>query len=165
MKKLGLCLLLMLTLTGCSQETEGLRRAMELRTKLLRSAGVCYDADITADYRDRIRQFSMSCRADEKGTVTFTVTEPETLCGITGRIDGQGGALTFDDVALHFELLTEDGLTPVSGPWILMKTLRSGYLTSACREGDGLRLTVDDSYADDRIFRGRRKYSATAGGF
>lgn len=151
MKKLGLCLLLMLVLTGCSEDTEPIRQGMELRTKLLRASEVSFDADITADYGDRVCQFSMTCRADEMGNVTFTVTAPETLSGITGRIGNEGGELIFDDVALHFELLTDEQLSPISAPWILMKTLRGGYLTSACREENGLRLTAADGYEDNAL--------------
>ena len=36
-------------------------------------------------------------------------------------------------------------------PWIFLKTLRSGYLTSACREENRLHITVDDSYAEDAL--------------
>lgn len=151
MKKLGLCVLLMLFLTGCSEDPEPVRRGMELRTNLLRAASVSFDADITADYGDKVRQFSMTCRSDDKGDIAFTVTKPESLSGITGRIGNEGGELTFDGTALHFELLTDGELSPVSAPWILMKTLRGGYLTSACQQEDGLRLTVNDSYEDDAL--------------
>lgn len=151
MKKLGLCLLLMLLLAGCSEGPEPIRRGMELRTRLLRSSSVSFDADITADYGDKTCQFSMACRSDGQGNIAFTVTAPETLSGITGRISEEGGELTFDSVALHFELLTDGQLSPVSAPWIFMKTLRGGYLTSACQQEEGLRLTVDDSYEDDAL--------------
>ena len=42
-------------------------------------------------------------------------------------------------------------LSPVSGPWILMKTLRSGYLTSGSTENGCVRLSVDDSYEKDPL--------------
>ena len=45
----------------------------------------------------------------------------------------------------------DDQVTPVSAPWILLKTLRSGYLTAAGTEGDQLHLTIDDSYEDDAL--------------
>ena len=151
MKKLRLCFLLLVMLSGCSREPEEIRRGLELRTKLLRASEVSFETDITADYGDKLHRFSLSCKVDADGAVVFTVTAPEIISGITGRISREGGALTFDDTALHFELMTDDQLSPVSGPWILVKTLRSGYLTSAGREGDGLRLTIDDSYEEDAL--------------
>ena len=151
MKKLGLCLLAVLVLCGCAQEPKEIRQGMDLRSKLLKASGFSFEAEITADYGDKLHRFSMNCLADEKGDVTFAVTAPETLAGITGTISSEGGALTFDDVALHVELLTEEQLSPVSAPWILVKTLRSGYLTAACREEEGLRLTIDDSYEEEAL--------------
>ena len=79
------------------------------------------------------------------------MTAPETISGITGKIDSEGGKLTFDDVVLHFDLLTDEQLSPVSAPWILLKTLRGGYITSAGLEEEKIHLTVDDSYDDDAL--------------
>jgi hypothetical protein len=46
-----------------------------------------------------------------------------------------------------------DGLiSPISAPWILMKTLRSGYLKSACEEGNETHLSIEDQYHDDSLF-------------
>ena len=42
-------------------------------------------------------------------------------------------------------------VSPVSGPWLLMKTLRSGYLTSCGVEDGCLRIAIDDSYEDDAL--------------
>ena len=151
MKRLILCLLLLAGLSGCAESNKEVERGLELRTKLLKASSFAFDADITADYGDKLHQFSMACQADAAGNVTFTVTKPDTISGITGVIDEKGGALTFDNQALYFELLTDEQLSPVSAPWILVRTLRSGYLTSACQEDDGLRLTIDDSYEDDAL--------------
>ena len=151
MKKWGLCLLILGMLSGCSDGSGELERGMELRNKLLKASVFSFDADITADYGDKLHQFSMACRTDEEGKVTFTVTQPESISGITGVIGETGGALTFDDQALSFELLTDEQLSPVSAPWILVRTLRSGYLRSACQEEQGLHLTLDDSYDEDAL--------------
>ena len=93
----------------------------------------------------------MDCQCDSQGDLTFAVTAPETITGITGKVSDAGGKLTFDDTALQFDLMAEEQVTPVSAPWILMKTLRSGYITSAGMDGGRLRLTIDDSYEDDAL--------------
>lgn len=150
MKKAAALLLMLLMLPGCSMKEAELERAMTLRAGLL--ANTCsFDAKITADYGDKIYTFAMNCQGDTQGNLRFAVTEPETIAGITGTITNDGGSLTFDDVALAFPLLADDQVTPVSAPWILLKTLRGGYLTSADQEGDLLRLTIDDSYEDDAL--------------
>ena len=150
MKK-GLALLAMvLCLCGCSAESE-LDKAMEFRHNLLAAQGCSFTAHITADYGDELYEFTMDCTGDSQGNLKFSVTEPETISGITGTASEAGGALTFDDVALHFNLMAENTLSPVSAPWIFLKTLRSGYITSACFEENLLHLSVDDSFEDDAL--------------
>lgn len=150
MKRILCMLLVALLLTGCSGGSDEMDRAMTMRAKLL-AQSVSFDAAVTADYGDAVHTFAMACRSDTQGNVTFTVTQPETIAGITGSISAVGGKLTFDDQALSFALLADGQLSPVSGPWILMRALRSGYLTSCGTEGENLRLSVDDSYADDAL--------------
>ena len=93
----------------------------------------------------------MDCTGDNQGNLKFSVTEPESISGITGSASEAGGALTFDDVALHFHLMAQDALSPVSAPWIFLKTLRSGYIVSACYEEELLHLSIDDSFEDDAL--------------
>ena len=123
---------------------------MELRTQLLQSS-CSFTAEITADYGDKLHTFTLQCTGSPQGDMTFEVVQPQSIAGITGTITGEGGFLTFDDVALHFDLLADDTVTPVSAPWIFLKTLRGGYLTSAGEEDGLLRVTIDDSYEEDAL--------------
>lgn len=149
MKKWAISFLFLICLTGCGGSEE-IERGMALRSSLLRSPGA-FDVHITADYGEKCHQFSMNCCFDENGNLDFTVTAPEEISGITGNIKNSTGALTFDDTVLYFDLMTDDQLSPVSAPWIFLKTLRSGYLTAAGEEEDLLRLTIDDSYEEDAL--------------
>ena len=150
MKRIAILLCALMLLCGCSGKNQQIDRAMELRSKLL-AKSVSFDAQVTADYGDKTYTFTMNCVADTQGNLTFTVIEPELISGITGTVPATGGKLKFDDVALGFDLMADDQFSPVSAPWILMKTLRSGYLTSCNQEGDSLRISIDDSYADDAL--------------
>ena len=151
MKKLAVLLILVLNLTGCSRGDEQLHRGMELRTALLRCQICTFEVNIAADYGDMLHEFSLACQSDAQGNLSFTVTEPETIAGISGSITAEGGKLTFDDVALYFDLLAEDQISPISGPWILMRTLMGGYVRSYVQEGELLHLTIDDSYEEDAL--------------
>ena len=150
MKRIWCIFCLLALLSGCAGKNDELDRAMALRARLL-AGGVSFDAVITADYGDKLHTFAMACRADAQGDLTFTVTEPLSIAGVTGRLSASGGKLTFDDQALSFGLLADDQLSPISAPWILIRTLRSGYLTSCQQEGSGVRLSIDDSYAEDAL--------------
>ncbi len=151
MKKLGALFLFLLFLPGCSGKSDEIERGMALRAKLLKATSCTFDAAVTADYGDKVYEFSLACQSDDRGDMAFTVTAPETISGITGRVTDEGGKLTFDDTALQFDLMADGQVTPVSAPWIFLKTLRSGYLTAAGEEGELLRLTIDDSYEDDAL--------------
>lgn len=141
---------LLVCLSGCASSDAQMEEALALRGKLL-SSGCSFRCEITADYIDTVEVFTLDCVANTDGTVDFTVAEPESISGITGKVSGEEGALTFDDVVLAFPLMADDTLSPVSGPWLLINTLKSGYITACTREGEGLHLTIDDSYADDAL--------------
>ena len=151
MKRLIPLLLLAVVLTGCGRNGEELDRAMGLRAKLLAAQSVRFDAVITADYADKLYTFALGCTADNQGNLQFTVLEPESIAGITGSLSSSSGKLTFAGEALAFDMMAEGLVSPVSGPWVLLKTLRSGYLTSCGMEDGLLRVTIDDSYAEDAL--------------
>lgn len=150
MKRIIPILLILVLLAGCAGARDTMDRAMALRSALL-AKGAEFDAAVTADYGDKTYSFGMHCRMEAQGKVIFSVTAPETIAGITGTVSASGGKLTFDGNALAFTLLADGQVSPVSGPWLLMKTLRSGYLTSCGVEDGCLRIAIDDSYEDDAL--------------
>ena len=150
--KLGaLALSVLILFTGCSSGNRELERGLSLRSAILSAEECTFDARITADYGDRLHIFSVSCAGDRDGTLKFTVTEPESISGITGELSEEGGKLTFDGAALQFDTMAEGLVSPVSAPWIFFNTLRGGYLTAAGKEEDLLRLTIHDSYEEDAL--------------
>ena len=144
-------MLALVILAGCTGKRDELDRAMKLRANLLGCLGCSFDVTITADYGDELHKFAMNCRSGGRGDLQFTVTQPETIAGITGEISSGEGKLTFDDTAVYFPLMADDQITPISGPWILMKTLLGGYLTAAGQEEELLHLTIHDSYEEDAL--------------
>lgn len=151
MKRLVGIVLGLVFLAGCNASEASLNRAMGLRAKLLGSSGCSFDTTISADYGDKTCTFQVSCQVDAAGTLLFTVKEPEVIAGVSGKIGGDGGELTFDDKALAFPLLADDQLTPVSAPWIFIKTLQGGYVKSCGVDGDMVRVSIDDSYEEDAL--------------
>ena len=151
MKRIVAALCLLIILAGCAGSGGEMDRAMALRSKLLAGKGVSFETEITADYGDKFYTFSMGCETDAQGNLNFTVLAPTSIEGITGTVAQGSGKLTFADQALAFDIMADGQVSPVSGPWVLMKALRSGYLTSCDTEGDMLRLAVDDSYEADAL--------------
>ena len=150
MKQAMASLLAMVLLCGCSGKNDALERAMALRARLLCS-NCTFDAEVTADYGEKQYIFGVTCEGDSEGTLGFRITQPDTIADITGVISGEGGKLTFHDTALSFPLLADEQVTPVSAPWLLLKTLQGGYITSAGMDGDLVQITVNDSYEEEAL--------------
>lgn len=123
---------------------------MDVRSKFL-STDCSFRVTVSADYGEMIYTFVMDCRGSKEGDVSFTVVAPDTISGITGTLTGEGGFLTFDQEALAFELLADGQIGPVSAPWVLLNTLRSGYLRYTEETELGLRLTIDDSFREEPL--------------
>lgn len=151
MKRWLALLMLTVLLSGCSRSKSEMDEAIAMRAKLLAAAGCSFQTEITADFGAQTFTFTMDCQADNTGRLTFTVREPESLAGITGVLSDNSGKLTFDGKALAFDTLAEGQISPVSAPWVLVHTLRGGYMTACARGGDGMLLSIDDSYADDAL--------------
>lgn len=149
MKRLAGLLLAVVFLFGCRQD-DGIDRAMAMRSEF-QSSGCAFRATVSADYGDMIHTFVLDCTADEKGDISFVVAAPDTISGITGTLTGNSGFLTFDSEVLAFSMLADGQLSPVSAPWVLINTLRGGYLRYCTETDTGYRLTIDDSYADQSM--------------
>ncbi len=150
MKRVWPIVLLAVLLLGCSASDET-ERGLAVRTKIQSAQGCSFTAAITADYGETLYSFEMECRFDQQGNMSFCVTAPETVAGISGTVSAEGGRLVFDETVLAFSLMAEDQLSPVGAPWILMKSLRGGYLRSCWEEQGMLCMSLDESYADNAL--------------
>lgn len=142
---------IMILFTGCADSDTPIDQALALRKQIENSNGCAFHATVTADYGEKIYIFAMDCQTDKEGNLTFTVTKPDTIAGITGKITAAGGAITFDDQVLAFETMADGLVTPVSAPWVLVKTIKSGYLKGCAETENGFEISADDSYADNSL--------------
>lgn len=148
MKKWWVGLLLAVTmLTGCGLMGggEALDTADRFRKQTAEHSG-SFRAGIVADVGDLQFSFSMDCSFDSEGTITFEITAPETIAGITGCIDSGNGKLTFDGASVDFGTMANGMVTPVSGPYVLLSCWRDSYCTACGTEELGLRITMPASY-------------------
>ena len=138
-------------LLGCNHQNDAMDRLLTFRQELIKSSNVTFQTEITADYGDSFYSFSMLCNYDQNGELTFTVTEPETICDIQGTMDSNGGNLTFDDQILAFNSMASGRISPISAPYILMQALRSGYISAAGKSEAGFSAMINDSYEEDAL--------------
>ena len=107
MKRVIVQILSFCLLCGCSRTDRNLERIMLLREKIISSSECNYNVVVTADYSDRVFSFEMQCIMNREGVMTFQVTQPLTISGLTGNISYEKGAITFDDQILAFETLAK----------------------------------------------------------
>lgn len=140
MRKLLLCvpMIALLLLPACSGGS-GVNKAEELsltiRGEYLEAASWTADVTVTADYGQRVYQYQLTAAASKDETV-LTLSEPETVAGITARLTEKDSLLEYDGMSVETGPLDENGLTPVSAVPALMDAARSGYVI-ACSLEDG----------------------------
>lgn len=146
MKWIGVPIILVFLLAGCTDGSAEIEQGLALRSSLLSADAIAFEVDIIADYSDRFSAFTLDCLGKSDGSISFTVKEPESIAGIGGIISDSGGALTFDDIALHFELMADGQLSPVSAPWVVLHALRCGYIKTVSNESGNILLMIEDTY-------------------
>ena len=151
MKRILAAVLLTVMLSGCGQQTGEMERAIALRSRMEQGSGCTFDATITADYGDEVYVFEMNCQVNAEGKLTFCVIAPESISGISGVIEDSGGYIVFDGKLLSFEMLADGLITPVSGPWLMIHTLRCGYIAACGQAENGIQIGIDDTYKDSPI--------------
>ncbi len=120
---IALCLLL----TGCGRgEGPAEDPAQTIRTEYSALASCTGIAEITADYGQRVYDFTLDFSVAD-GETTLTITAPEEVAGVTARIAAGETRLEYDGVMLETGLLSQDGLSPVSALPVMLSYARSGF--------------------------------------
>ncbi len=136
--------LLLLPLAGCaSQGQSGEELALEIRGGYLASGLITTSCTVTADYGERVYDFSFDTVTTQEST-TLTLTAPQELGGLVVEVMCKDSALSYQGVLVETGALSEGGLTPVTAVPALLEGLQTGYIQS-CLEGEGvLTLTCGD---------------------
>lgn len=138
-------------LTGCASEKDTLSPAIEFRAAAAR-AGCRFHTAVQADLGETAVQFAMDCDAGPDGAVALTVTEPETLSGITARAAAESGQLTFEGLALDFGLLANGNVVPAAAPAIVVDCWLRQYISSAGQEEERYRVTYERDFDEKKLF-------------
>ena len=143
--------LFLVFLLGCSGPDPSMEAALDLRSRCLASPNVRFRAEIRADYITGFEEFTLDCETSPDGAVAFRVVRPEAIADICGTVRRDEGTVEFDGAVLAYPLMAQGRLSPLSGPWVVMKAIRSGCIIAAGQEGELTRITIDDSYADNAL--------------
>lgn len=138
-KRLLFLPMMLLLLTGCGgQEGENGAEALAvaIRGEYMAMTGYSLQAQVNADYGQRVYDFTLSVTSDGEET-TVVIREPEILAGVTARIDGDEGTLEYEDLSLETGFLDGESLSPVSALPTLVEAARTQYI-DRCTLADGV---------------------------
>lgn len=140
----ALLLLPVILLCGCTGEQEDNDLALQLRADFLDRTGCAGTMEVTADYGQRVYQYTVTFSGNEKDGLSLVITAPEEAAGITATIAQGQTFLTFDGVQLETGPLNETGLSPLDALPAFLTAMESGYIaetgTELLGEKEALRL-------------------------
>lgn len=144
MRKLLLCVPMILLLAGCSpaKVSQAEELALGLRGEYLEMTAGSAHLAVTADYGQRVYDYEMDA-ALEGEELTLTLTAPETVAGMTAHLSQGEGQLEYDGVWVETGTLDEDGLTPLGAFPAMLEAIRGGYITACSLEEEETLLRLD----------------------
>lgn len=145
-KVFSLCVLMMtlLLFSGCAgggEDQDALDLALTIRSEYLAVMHFTAQAELTADYGQRVYDYTLSVDANQEETV-LTVTAPELMAGVTARAKTDAIFLEYDTLCIETGPLANDGLSPVSAIPAMLNAVRRAYITTCGMDESGL-LRVD----------------------
>lgn len=145
-KQLASLLIPLLLLAGCQGEAGTLpgggeltaeEEARQVRTEYLAAESCTGTAEVTADYGQRVYEFTLDFSWEKGGETVLTLTAPEDLAGLTARVAQGQSRLEFDGISLDTGELTGEGLTPLELVPALMEWIRTGFMAQCVYEDRG----------------------------
>lgn len=129
----------LLLLAGCQGKANGQEQSPGEEARLIRgeflAASACAGtAEITADYGQRVYEFTVDFSWARDGDTILTLTAPEELAGLTARISQGQSRLEFDGAALDTGELTGEGLTPMELIPALLDWVQTGFMAQCVYE-------------------------------
>lgn len=132
-KRICALMMTLILLTGCSEGGQENGRsaeelALNIRTEYLAMMTCTASVDITADYGQRVYEYSMDISWEKDGETRLTITAPENIAGITARIQDGNSYLEYDGASLETGPLSGTGLSPVEVVPAALNYILSGYI-------------------------------------
>ncbi|MEL4106669.1 hypothetical protein AAFA46_07535 [Oscillospiraceae bacterium WX1] len=147
-KTLARMILPILLLTSCSAKNNGEALALKIRASLLETTALTLTAVITADYGDRVYDFTVQYTGGaDKGDID--ILAPQEIAGLKAHVSISGGTLEYDGAILDTGALTKNGLSPAEAVPLLLSQWQRGYISGCNYENLGdtkaLAVTTDIS--------------------
>lgn len=130
-------LLLAVLLCGCTGDQEDNDLALQLRSDFLAGEGCAGTMAVTADYGQRVYNYTVTFSGTREEGLSMVITEPEEVAGITALVEEGHTFLHFDGVQLETGPLNEDGLSPLDALPAFLTAMQSGCMAETGSEDLG----------------------------
>ena len=141
-------ILLLALLCACGGGNEDNDLVLSLREDFQNMDAWSGEMELTADYGQRVYDYSVSFTGSQEEGTTLTITAPEEAAGITAVAKEGQTWLDYDGVRLETGPLDPQGLSPMDALPALLTELETGTVAEVGTETDGdlslLRLTLRD---------------------
>ena len=127
-------LCLVLTACGGQGERQAEQLALDIRGEYMEMTACAGQMEVTADYGQRVYEYSISLQWEAQGDTVLTITAPETVAGVTARIRAGQTALEYDGVRVETGTLNEAGLSPMDALPALLRAAREGFIAECGME-------------------------------
>lgn len=143
-KRICALMMTLVLLTGCSRGGQGASRsaeelALSIRAEYLAMTACTASVDITADYGQRVYEYSVNISWQKGGETVLTITAPENIAGITAHIQDGNSYLEYDGASLETGLISDAGLSPIEVVPAALNYILSGYIAECDFETVGER--------------------------
>lgn len=139
--------------SSCSQNSsdQSMQDAIDFRTSLMAAEGCTFQAQVSADYGERVYEFTLGCEFVPEGEARLTVLSPDMISGVSAVIGPDGTNIEFDGAVLDFGTMANGRVAPMALPWLLGRAWCSEYIRSAGRDGDQILITCLMGYGEDEV--------------
>ena len=127
-------LLLAALLCGCTGADDENDLALQLRSDFLAMDGCSGTMEVTADYGQRVYQYTVEFSSNKEDGMTLIITAPEEVAGIAATVAKGQTFLVFDGVQLETGPLNEDGLSPLDALPAFITAMGTGYIAETGSE-------------------------------
>ena len=153
MHKRALCapmmtLFLLLTACGGGAGTGNDQLALDIRADYLEMNGCAAKLDVTADYGQRVYEYSLALTYAREGDTLLTVEAPDIIAGVTARVSKDSAALEYDGVSLETGPLDDQGLSPLSAVPVLLTCAKESFIAESALETVGETEALKVTYRD-----------------
>ena len=134
--KTAVPMLSLLLLCACGAAEKNMQAPVALRTALM-EAGCCrFTLELTADFGDYTRDYTLDCWGEAAGDATMMILEPEIARGVSAVVGGENAQVSYDGTILAVEKFESRPISPMAAPMLLTRAWSQGYIRSAGRDGD-----------------------------